>query len=312
MTPFGRLFRRLLFDNFWLKLVSLVFALSLYGFIHSAQDAQRTIPVKLVVEKPPESVRRRLMTDIPYAVDVTVVGPLQQLESLREDDLFITLNLQAAESIPELELTPDMIQELPPRVVVERIYPSRLEVRFEPIIDRPVSVQVARTGTPKAGLEVTGKTIVDPEEIIATGIESAVSTIQFARAEAFDVSGLDEGVHERLLRLDPPPDLVVYDTQSVRATVEIARKVETKVITEVKVEVVGLARATVKPPYVTVTVKGAPDVVERLTKAQIVPKVYPIVQGSEIPTSGSIETPIVVDLPNLQIELSDTKALVAW
>ncbi|RLB56961.1 MAG: hypothetical protein DRI90_18335, partial [Deltaproteobacteria bacterium] len=127
-----------IFENFWLKLIALVAALGFYGFIHSEQDAQRTIAVKLVVEKPPESVPRRLMTPIPAAVDVTVVGPFQQLEALQPERLSIALNLQAAQSIQDLKLLPEMINDLPPRVRVDRISPTRLQIHFEDIITRTI------------------------------------------------------------------------------------------------------------------------------------------------------------------------------
>jgi len=304
--------RRLLFDNFWLKLISIVFALGFYGFIHSAQNAQRTVPVKLVVEKPPETVPRRLMSDIPPSVDVTLVGPLQQLEALRPDDLAITLNLEAAQSIPELKLTPDMIPGLPPRVTVDRMYPSRLQILFEDIVHRPVPVQVARTGTPAKGMEVTGKTVVEPAEIEATGIRSEVMTMQYARAEAFDVSGLGEGLHERQLKLDEPPDNVVYDQSTVTATVQIARKLASKEFDKIPINVVGIPRATTKPSHVHVTVTGPPERIEKLTQDDVVAVVRPLVPGSEIPPSGSVESPVIIDLPNVQYDLSHPNVLVTW
>lgn len=312
MTRLGAFLRKVLFNNFWLKLISLVFALTFYGFIHSAQNAQRTVPVKLVVEKPPETTERKLMSDIPPSVDVTLVGPLQQLEALRPDDLAITLNLQSAQNIPELRLTPDMIPDLPPRVAVDRMYPSRLEVKFEDIVARPVPVQVARTGSPAKGMEVTGKTIVEPDEITARGISSEVMTMQHARAEAFDVSGLGEGLHERQLKLDEPPDDVAYDRNSVTATLQIARKLASKEFDKVRVEVVGLPRAKTKPTDIHVVVTGAPDRIEQLTLDDVVAVVRPLAPGAEIPQSGSIEAPVIVDLPNLQVDVSHTKVLVIW
>jgi YbbR domain-containing protein len=312
MSRASSFFGRLIFNNFWLKLISVVFALSFYAFIHSAQNAQRTVQVKLVIEKPPESLPRRLMSDIPPAVDVTLIGPLQQLEAMRPDELSITLNLASAESIPELKLTPDMIPGLPPRVSIDRIYPSRLTVMFEDVIERVVPVQIARTGTPAKGMEVTGKTIVEPKEISATGIRSAIETIQFARAEAFDVSGLGEGLHERQLRLDDAPDNVLYAQSSVTATVQIARKLATKEFDKVAVQVVGLTRAKTKPSVIHVVVTGPPEKIESLTQEDIVPLVRPIAPGEEIPTSGSVEVNVVVDLPNVQIDLSHTRVLVIW
>jgi hypothetical protein len=192
------------------------------------------------------------------------------------------------------------------------MYPSRLEVRFEDIIDRRVPVQVARTGTPAKGMEVTGKTIVEPAEITAHGIRSQVETMQHARAEAFDVSGLDEGLHERQLKLDEPPDDVVYDEDRVTATVQIARRLASKEFDKIPVNVVGVPRAKTKPSNVHVVVTGAPDRIESLTQDDVVAVVRPLAPGAEIPQSGSLEAPVIVDLPNLQVDVSHNKVLVIW
>lgn len=303
-----------IFKNFWLKLISLCFALGFYAFIHSAQNAQRVIRVKLVVEKPPENLPRKLMTEIPATVDVTVVGPRQALEGLRGDDYSITLNLQAAQDIPELKLLPEMITpDLPPRVQVDRIYPSRLEIDFEDIVSRMVKVQVARTGEPAPNMEERGSPVLDPTEVKATGIESVVSTIQFARAEPFDVSGLMAGKHTRRLRLDPPPEGVTFDQQSVSATVEIVRKLKEAKFENIKVEVLSLAQATVSPSVVRITIKGPAEIIDKLSSADIVPRVEPLAADVDVSTPGSAELPVFVEVPpGLDVAIVPSKVTVKW
>ena len=55
--------RSLIFDNFWLKLFSLVVSLGLFAYIHSAESAQRTVEVDVVVLPPPPD--RQLLTQLP-------------------------------------------------------------------------------------------------------------------------------------------------------------------------------------------------------------------------------------------------------
>jgi YbbR domain-containing protein len=297
-------------ENFWLKLISLVFAVGFYAFIHSAQNAQRTIAVKLVVEKPPHTVQRKLMTDLPASIDVTLVGPLQQLEALRSEELSITLNLQSAQSIPELKLLPEMVTGLPPRVIVDRLQPSRLKIRFEEIVSHEVRVQVARTGDPLEGLEVQGKPIVDPSTIEATGIESSVAIIQFARTEPFDVSNLGEGKHQRRLKLHDAPEGVTFSEESVQATIELVRKLTQREFTEVRVEVLGLPGARVRPATVTVKVTGPPERVESLREDAVVPLVDP--RRENLSQPGSAQLPVVVDIPEVQVTIEPPMVVVKW
>jgi YbbR domain-containing protein len=310
----GGFLKDAIFKNFWLKLISLCFSLGLYAFIHSAQNAQRVVRVKLVIEKPPENLPRKLMTEIPPTVDVTIVGPRQVLEGISGDDHSITLNLQAAQDIPDLELVPNMVgPDMPPRVRIDRIFPSQLAIDFEDIITRMVKVQVARTGEPAPNMEERGSPVLDPIEVKATGIESVVSTIQFARAEPFDVSGLMAGKHTRRLRLDPPPDGVIWDQGSVSATVEIARKLKEAKFENIKVEVLGMPQATVTPGVVKIFIKGPQDMIDRLTTEAIVPRVEPLTAEMDPATPNSVEVPVFLELPpGLELTIIPSKVTVKW
>ncbi|MEQ9324911.1 MAG: hypothetical protein RIF41_37435, partial [Polyangiaceae bacterium] len=152
----------------------------------------------------------------------------------------------------------------------------------------------------------------EPQEIKATGIRSEVMTMQFARAAAFDVSGLGEGLHERQLKLDEAPDNVVYDATSVTATVQIALKLASKEFDKIPIEVAGIQKAKTKPTHIRVEVTGPPDRIDKLSQDDVVAIARPVPPGTEIPQSGSVEVNIVVDLPDLQINQSHTKALVIW
>ena len=307
----GRLWGAIV-NNFWLKLLSVLFALGFYAFIHSAQNAQRTVAVKLVIEKPPEDLDRKLMTDIPAAVDVTLVGPAQQLESVNDQDLSITLNLRAAEDIPDLRLDPDMIAGLPPRLRVDRVYPSRLKIHFETIVEIEVPVQVARAGEPASGMEVVGKIAIEPEKIIATGIESAVKTIQFARVEPFDVSGLEAGRHQRQLKLDSPPEGVEYDHTMITASLDVRREVLSREYERVTVEVVGYPLAKTKPSAVRVKISGDPKKVDAITAEMIVPRIDLKGSGEDLSQPGSAELPVLVELPDVDVLIWPEKVLVKW
>jgi YbbR domain-containing protein len=302
--------RQALFENFWLKLVSLLCALAAYGFIHSAQDVEMDVEVKIIREMPPDNVSRKLISDVPSKVDVQLVGPLSQLEAIRAEELSIKLNLQGAES-QEVRLTADMINELPPRVRVERVRPSRLEIRFEDVVSAPVQVQVPRTGEPATGMEIRGSITVEPVEVTATGIESLVSTIQYARTQAFDVSNLGPGLYTQRLLLHEPPEGVIWDVDSVEATVEVVRRLETKPFL-VEVEVVGVARASVKPPTVRVSVTGAPERLETLRKEAIIARVDPKAAGFDVTKPGSELVPVLVEIADAAVSVEPDKVLVKW
>jgi len=222
------------------------------------------------------------------------------------------LNLEAAKSIDDLQLLPEMINGVPPRLSVDRVSPQHLQIRFEEIVTKPIRVRVDRKGEPDTGFELVGKILIEPSTVDATGIDSEVSSIQFARADAFDITGLNKGKHTLTLKLDDPPDAVTWSQNSVDATVEIARKMATREFSNISVEVVGLAGAQSRPREVTITVAGPPAVVEALRENGIVPRVEPRKSGENLSEPGSAEMPVIVDIPNVTVTVVPAKVIVKW
>ena len=315
MSERGRLSGFLLdaiFNNFWLKLIALVSGLGFYAFIHSAENLNQKFEVQVRYEVPdPGEVKKALSSDIPRTIIVEVEGPASAIQSITEGDLSILLNLTGGVD-GDLKLEQDMVNNLPNRVRVTRFSPPRIEIRFEPIITSNIKVQVSRTGEPAKGMEVTGAIVVEPEEVVATGIKSRVDTIQFARADAFDVTGLDEGRHTRSLKLADPPPGVTFDNAAVTARLDVARKLAEKSFDSVSVEVVGSPRAKTRPPVVNVKIIGAPEKVAAITKEMIVPQVDLAKAEIDFSTPGSESFDVIIELPDLTLEVVPPKVLVKW
>ncbi len=305
----GNLMDRAL-ENFWLKLIALITALGFYAFINGAQPLHQKLEVQVRYELPDRDAPKALKSDIPRNIYVDVEGPAQSVAELDESNLWITLNLQGMQD-ESLRLTQDMIQNLPPRVRVTKFSPARLDIEFEDIVTRDVDVQVARTGDPARGFQVSS-IIVEPEVVQAKGIKSQVDTLQFARAEPFDVTNLEEGRYTRSLKLDEPPQGVEYDHQSVTARVDITRELAKEVFDAVPVEIVGLPRAKTRPEAVNVRITGAPDVVSKITKELVVPQVDLSKEDIDFSTPGSKNFPVRVELPDVQVEIIPDKVLVKW
>lgn len=302
--------RTAIFENFGLKILSLAFALGFYAFIHGAEEAQRTFSVSVVSIMPKEELNRQLMTQLPTEVAVTLRGSRTQLDDLRADDLgTLQIDLRKGRET-SVELDPSMFN-VPEGLVVEQIYPPRIDLRWDDVITRSVPVQVPRTGELAAGFEVKGTIAIDPASVKARGPRSVVDVMQFARTEAFDVTGLSEGTYERTLALDHPPKLVSYDVDSVKAVIEVTREQVSRTFDR-KVEVVGLPRAKTTPPSVAVRVIGPPEAVNALAPEAIVPRVE--LKGANIDPNqpGSAFVDVLVDVGRLQAEVSPPKVLVKW
>ncbi|EYF03634.1 CdaR family protein [Chondromyces apiculatus] len=297
-------------ENIGLKALSLTFALGFYAFIHGAENAQRTFSVSVVSVMPKEELNRQLMTQLPTEVAVTLTGSRTTLDDLRADDLgTLQLDLRTGR-VPYVELDASMFH-VPEGLVAEQVYPPRIELRWDDVITRVIPVQVSRTGELATGFEVKGTIVVDPTSVKARGPQSIVEVMQYARTEAFDVTGLTTGSYDRTLALDRPPKLVTYDVDSVKATLEVTRELVSRSFDR-KVEVVGLPRARTTPAAVTVRITGTAEEVNALAPEAIVPLVE--LKGTAVDPNqaGSAFLDVVVDVGSLRADVSPPRVLVKW
>jgi hypothetical protein len=147
----------------------------------------------------------------------------------------------------------------------------------------------------------------------ARGPRTVIDVVQYARAEAFDVTGLQkEGVYERTLAIDRPPSRVEFDNQTATVKVEIAREELQRLFVKVPVQLVGLARGTTTPAEVDVRVEGPPEIVRALRTDQIVPTADPKSAGANVTTPGSAKLEVKVELDQCKATVQPQIVVVRW
>jgi YbbR domain-containing protein len=304
--------RELVFENIGLKILSFGFALLLYAFSHGTQDAQRTLPVDVVATPPPVNARRVLLTPLPPQVRVTVRGPRSLLDEMRAEDLgSLQVDLSNGK-LDHIEFEPKHVH-VPPGVHVEQIDPPSIELRWEDVVLREVPVQASITGQPSPGFVVKGVPRADPSSVRARGPRSVIDVVQYARAEAFDVTGLQkEGEYQRTVAIDRPPSRVEFETQTATVKVEIAREELQRLFVKIPVQLVGLARGAVTPAEVDVRVEGPPEIVRALRTDQIVPTVDPKAAGANVTTPGSAKLEVKVELEQCKATIQPQIVVVRW
>ncbi len=310
-----RWFRSAFAENAGLKAVSLVFAIGLFVYLHRAEEAfDRTFPVGVFSQKPPDDANRQLMTPIPPNIYVTLRGSAHSLELLmREDPPLIELDLRDGER--QVVRFDAAMLELPRGVEVLMFDPPSIQLEWQDVVTRSIPVQAALTGTPAEGYVVSGQPLVSPGEVLVKGPKRVVEVMQFARLAAFDVTGLTEGEYRRPIAIDAPPPRVRYvGLANTTVTVKIARRVSEAKFERLGVEVIGVTSGVTNPRQVEVTVVGAPEVVRALRAEQIVPradlaaaKIDPKKQPH-----GSAVVPVVVDVANAETHVQPPTVTVKW
>jgi len=299
-------------ENLGLKILSFAFALGLYAFIHSSQEAQRALPVDVVATLPPQAAHRVLLTPLPDIVRVTVRGPRSIVDEMKADDMgTFRLDLRSGK-VDHVDFDPSAVH-LPPGVRAEQIDPPSLSLRWEDQVIREITVQASITGQPAPGFVVKGAPKVEPAAVRTMGPRSVIDVMQFARAEAFDVTGATkEGSYERMLPLDRPPGRVEFETQTVNVKVEIAREELQRIFVKVPVQVIGAGRGAATPTEVDVRVEGPPDLVRSLRTDQVVPTVDLHSAGVNTQVSGSGKLPVMVELEGCRATVQPQNVVVRW
>ncbi len=293
-----------------MKLLAFVVALGCYASMHPTSNAQRTVQVSLIADLPPAGGDRALVSDIPNALSVTLEGPRQQLDDLEAKLDPITLNLSRAQD-ETIAFLPALIRGLPHNVRATRILPESLMIRWENVIERELEVQVSIAGQPAKGFKLRGEVIVSPKRLKARGPESVVKTLQLARTEAFELSGLTEGRHTRSLPLRAPPSTGSFDAASIEATLEVVPDLVTREFVA-KVQLIGLPRGRAEPSTVRVLVSGTPERMATLRPDSLIARVDPNSQGIDSTKAGNALMPVIIDVAEAKAASEPAQVVVHW
>jgi YbbR domain-containing protein len=298
--------RGFFFENLNLKLLSFAFALVLYSLVHDAQDAQRMVDVGVVVRMPPDSANRMLVSQSASKVRVTLRGSRASLDDIHVDDIG-TLQIDAhGGTEKEIRIDPLMVH-VPPGVRVEQVDPPSIDLVWEDEIVRDVPIEVSVVGSPASGYVVKGVPVAEPDRVRVRGAKSEVMTLQHARAEAFDVSGLTEGSYARELAIDKRGGLK-YDASGVRVTTVIMRELVERPFMKLPVAVLGSTKAKAQPAEVDVRLTCPPEILRALRPEQVVPQVE--VKSKD--PSGAISVPVAVNVDRCEAHVMPTSVIVRW
>jgi hypothetical protein len=293
-------------ENINLKLLSFAFALVLYSLVHDAQDAQRPIEVGVVVRLPPDTSNRLLVSQSASKVRLTLRGSRAALDDLHVDDIG-TLQVDARMGNEKRVTLDQSMVHVPPGVRVEQFDPPSIDLGWEDQVVRDVPIEVSVVGTPANGYVVKGVPVPDPAAVRVRGPKSEVTVLQHARAEAFDVRGLIEGVYTRELAVDKRAGLK-YDQADVKVTAEIARELVERPFPKVAVAVVGPPKARTQPAEVDVRLVCPPEILRGLRVEQVVPTVE--VKSKE--SSGSVSLPVTVSVDRCEAHVTPANVIVRW
>jgi YbbR domain-containing protein len=179
--------RKLLFENWGIKLVSLCLALTLWFYVTSKGKTEMTLTVPLELRNIPNNMA--IVGDVASSLEVRVQGQERVLRDITAGKkVFGILDLSRT-TVGEnsVHLSPDDIR-CPSGIFVTHMSLSKIRVRLEPIIQRTFRLKPTMHGTPARGYRLK-KITVTPPKITVEGAASIIQSLDGLRTVPIDIQG---------------------------------------------------------------------------------------------------------------------------
>ena len=180
--------RKVLFRNFWLKVLSVGVAIVTWRTILSQISFEVTltdIPIEIEVAE-----KIAILSQRPTATDIVVQGSQDDIRRLDSKTIRVVLNHsgRVVPGLDNLQITKEDVKGLRAGVNVLEIKPKNIEIKLDEATEREVKVIPQIEGTPLFG-EV-GEVSVEPDHVTLTGPRGRLEEIEFVTTEPIDVEGL--------------------------------------------------------------------------------------------------------------------------
>ncbi len=215
--------RSIIFENWTVKLVSLVLSLSLWVYVSSTGKTQLTLSVPVELHNVPAGMT--VVGDVTGNLEVRMQGQERVLrDGTIAKKVVVLLDLAAAkEGENVIPISPDDIKR-PAGTTVTHLSQSEIKVKLEPLVRKTFRVTPVLRGAPAPGYRVAGAT-VEPARIVIEGPASIVKSLDGLRTMPIDVQKATENIIvEPKIDYQGKAVKLMDRNIAVRVTIERARK----------------------------------------------------------------------------------------
>jgi YbbR domain-containing protein len=211
--------KKILFDNWAIKLLSLALSLTLWFYATSKGKTEMTLSVPLELKNVPQNMV--VVGDVPASLEVRVQGRERVLRDITVGKkIFGSVDLSAGVAGENLvRLSPDDVRR-PSDTAVMRLSPSELRVKLEPLIRRSFRLRPVLRGNPAPGCRVA-KISVSPQKLTVEGPTGAIGALKELRTMPIDIQGADES-----LELEPKVDYQGRQVNILDKKLSVSIKIE--------------------------------------------------------------------------------------
>lgn len=176
-------------QNWFLKILSLVFALILWFFVMGERKLEVGYAIPLELRNLPAGLM--VANEVPSVVDVRISGPRTLLMNLRPDDISIAVDLKDLQpGLTSFRRLEERIN-LPSALKVTRISPAFVDLKLDRLKEKTVPVVATLIGHPPEGAQLESVTVT-PETVVVVGAEGELKDVSEVVTEAVSLEGVKE------------------------------------------------------------------------------------------------------------------------
>lgn len=280
--------RRMVMENLWLKLFSLMVAIALFTVVHGSEAGQRSLYVPVVALLPPETSGKVLLGELPDKVKVTLRGSRSVVNSINAVDA-VQIDLTSA---PRYFAFDPGALGLPAGIDVQ-VTPATLSLDWEPRQERKLPVRVQLAGVVDPALELIGKPVVTPSRALVRGPRSSVEAVTELPTEPVVLNDFGPGTHRlRIPLLALPRQVSVVGAPEVTVELAIEPRREQRRLRRLTVAALGVdGPVTIRPAHVDVIVAAGEKTLAELDSEHVVPVVE---VPRDMPDASVLSLPIAL------------------
>jgi len=184
--------RNMLFDNWGIKLVSVIFSVTLWFYVTSKGKTEMTLTVPLELRNIPQHMT--IVGNVAGYVDVRVQGQERLLRDITVGKkvggvLDLTLTKAGENTV---RISPDDIKR-PSGIAVTYITPSELKVKLEPLLRKSFRLQPVLYGVPTPGYRIS-RVKVMPVKITVEGPASVMTLFGKLQTMPISIQGAKDSI----------------------------------------------------------------------------------------------------------------------
>jgi YbbR domain-containing protein len=207
-------------NNWFLKLLSLAFAMTLWVAVASETSSEIGINVPLEYHNVP--ARLEITGDAANTVEVRLRGAANQVKDITPKDVATTVDLSNASPGERTVMLTAQNVQAPFGTEVIRINPSQVRISLEETVSKMVSVAPTTQGQPADGFEL-GKVMVSPGRVRLQGPESRLRSVISVSTAPISVDGKRASLQQTVGVEVPDPQLRLQDQSKVDVRIEIRK-----------------------------------------------------------------------------------------